>query len=167
MELELSVPPDIRELNDAVETTRSKSSEDQRFITFYIGETLYAIPTVLVAEVGPKLSATTLPDTPLYVPGITSHRGEVLVIIDLRNGAGELTASQNPKVRSMILRKFDGESMQAAFNVDRVCEIRTASVHSITANNNELQSLSIDGLGNARLISASFLDNLLTKTLDI
>lgn len=167
MELELSVPPNNLELKDVVETPRSESSDDQRFITFYIGETLYAIPTVLVAEIGPKLSPTTLPDTPLYVPGITSHRGEVLVLIDLRNGAGELTTSHNPKFRSMILRNFDGEDMQAAFNVDRVCEIRSASVKSITASDNELQLLRVDGLGNARLITASFLDFLLTKTLDI
>lgn len=166
MELELSVPPDLKELSDPVTMPEMGIADDQRFVTFYVGETLYAIPSQLVAEVGPKLTPTTLPDTPLYVPGISSHRGEVLVLIDLRNGAGELTTGQNPKPRSLILRNFDTESMQAAFNVDRVCDIRSASVRSISKTENDLPSLQIDDLSRARLITSAFLDELLTRTLE-
>lgn len=165
MELELSIPPNLRELGGPTPAFHSDSGEEQRLVTFYIGETLYAIPASLVAEVGPRLSPTTLPDSPLYVAGVTSHRGEVLALIDLRNGVGELTVSQNPKARSLILRNVDAEAMQTAFNVDRVSDLRSAAIDASFANGG-ISTVSINGVGTARVITSEFLDSLLTKTLE-
>ena len=162
MELELSVPPDPAEPLEV-----SGTGDDlQRFVTFYIGETLYAIPAVLVAEVGPMLSPTTLPDSPLFVPGISSHRGDLIAVIDLRSGVGELSTCQSPKIRSLVLRSFDAENMAVGFNVDRVSDLRSASIRSVAISENGLPIIKTFENENARLIGSAFLDALLTKTLE-
>jgi purine-binding chemotaxis protein CheW len=53
-------------------------------LAFRLGAERYGIETRYVREVVPFLDATPVPGAPAFVAGLTSHRGQVLCLLDLR-----------------------------------------------------------------------------------
>jgi chemotaxis signal transduction protein len=52
-------------------------------VAFRLGAERYGIETRYVREVVPFLDATPVPGAPAFVAGLTSHRGQILCLIDL------------------------------------------------------------------------------------
>ena len=104
------------------------SEKPHRFVTFYLGETQFAISADAVEEVTTPLTPTPLPDCPAPLSGIAHLRGEIVAVVDL----GHDPAGKGEKRRSVILRSFDpSQEMPVGFNVDRVGELLQINVAEI------------------------------------
>ncbi len=60
------------------------ASATERYLSFSIGEEMYAIPLLSVREVIGLPEVTKVPQTPLYFLGIMNLRGQVISVMDLR-----------------------------------------------------------------------------------
>lgn len=58
-------------------------------LTFYIGETLYALPLTNVLEIISVQPIAKVPGTPAYVKGIINLRGGIVPIVDVRLKFGQ------------------------------------------------------------------------------
>jgi purine-binding chemotaxis protein CheW len=64
------------------------SSEMNRWITFSLGQELYAFPLLTVKEVIAPPAITPIPQSAPHFLGITNLRGQVIPILDLRKKLG-------------------------------------------------------------------------------
>jgi chemotaxis signal transduction protein len=104
----------------------------EKFITFEIGETAYAIVASAVLEVAHQLPVTTVPNSPAHLTGIAPLRDEVSAVVNLRGLLGEIASrDRNAKPRHIVLKKRGGDSVPVAFLVDRLGEISQIEITSI------------------------------------
>lgn len=104
----------------------------ERFVTFQLGESIYAIQAATVAEVSQVLPLTPLPVDRPGLMGISPLRGEIVAKIDLRSMLGEKPAnSGNPKAKEIILKCSAPGAIPVSFVVDRLGEIATLEIAQI------------------------------------
>lgn len=106
----------------------SGTEKPHRFVTFFLGETQFAISADAVEGVTTPLTPTPLPDGPAALSGLAHLRGEIVAMVEL----GHDLAGKGEKRRSVILRSFDrSQEMPIGFNVDRAGEILQINVADI------------------------------------
>ncbi len=97
--------------------------ELHKYVACFIGEKLCAIAASDVAEVVLPLTASSLPNAPVAVTGISAVRGDIVALLDVRRmlgiGAEEVLTQRS---RSIVLKPQDGRT-QGAFTVDRMWEV--------------------------------------------
>lgn len=124
--MELALPPSVDEVvpSGVVSDAAATLPDSQRFITFYLGETLFAVAASTVSEVGGKLSPVPLPSSPSSLAGIAPLRGDIISVVDLKAIEGELSQNQSPKPKSLVMKLSDSmNDMVMAFNVDKIGEM--------------------------------------------
>lgn len=60
------------------------AKEDNKFLTFVLGEENYAIPILKVKEIIGMMDITTVPRLPDFIKGVINLRGQIIPVIDLR-----------------------------------------------------------------------------------
>ena len=121
-----AVPPPIS-ASDTHPATRP-----EKFVTFHLGEAVYAISASMVAEVSQILPLTPLPGAKKCMLGLSPLRGEIVAKIDLRSMLGERPVnSGNPKAKEIILKRPAAGATPVAFAVDRLGEIATLDIEQI------------------------------------
>jgi len=104
----------------------------EKYVSFQLGETTYAIQATIVAEVSQQLPITPLPGTPPFLLGISPLRGEILAILDLRAMLCEKPLkSASPKAKEIVLKRATAGATPIAFAVDRLGEIATIAISDI------------------------------------
>lgn len=88
-----------------------------RLVTFDLGDELYGVPIVDVAEIREPLPITPLPRVDAHVLGLINVRGTILPVVDLRRAFGLPTGGDGPENRLVILK---GAGYQVALRVDAV-----------------------------------------------
>lgn len=63
---------------------KERSDPTKSLVGFIVGDVRYAVPISAVREIVNPGSITTLPHLPPSVAGVANHRGDVIVIVDLR-----------------------------------------------------------------------------------
>lgn len=91
--------------------------QEIELLSFLLGGEEFAVPIADVREVLKVVQLTSVPNTPDYIPGIISHRGTMLPILDLRRRFGLAPGVQDDKSRIVIVSSDDEE---AGLLVDRV-----------------------------------------------
>jgi len=86
-------------------------------LSFRLGAEEYALPVADVREVLKIVQLTSVPNTPDYIPGIMSHRGTMLPVLDLCRRFGLAPGVNDEKSRIVIVGSSDEE---AGLLVDRV-----------------------------------------------
>jgi chemotaxis signal transduction protein len=107
-------------------------SNCEKFVAFYLGETLFGVPAEEVAEVIHPFRVTPLPGMMSNLIGITAVRGEVVGVLDLRQASGMPPATPGAKERLIVLNP-PGVRTQLSFPVDRMHEIVVLSAKDIAA----------------------------------
>ena len=108
------------------------AARPEKFVTFHLGEAVYAISATMVAEVSQILPLTPLPGSKPCLLGLSPLRGEIVAKIDLRGMLGERPAnSGNPKAKEIVLRRPAAGATPVAFAVDRLGEIATLDIAQI------------------------------------
>lgn len=72
-----TIPLDVQ-----LDTTKEELAN--KSLTFYIGDTLYALPLTNVLEIISVQPIAKVPGTPAYVKGIINLRGGIVPIVDMR-----------------------------------------------------------------------------------
>ena len=121
--------PFAARLSDPAIRHPHSADQPRRFVSFFLGETQFALPAEAVGEVTIPLVPTPLPDGPPALSGIAHLRGEIVAVVDL----GETPAAvSGEKRRSVILRSLDPSvEMPIGFNVDRAGEIVQIPIEEI------------------------------------
>lgn len=131
--LSTEVRSDVADQSEVFAPQEDNVGQLHKFVSFYLGDTQYALPAKDVAEVTGHLTPTPLPDSPENLLGIASHRGDILGVVRVgEEGSGRTAA----KDKSVVLRPTGSVEMPIAFNVDRLGEllhINTADIYSATS----------------------------------
>jgi purine-binding chemotaxis protein CheW len=101
-----------------------------RFVQFTIAESSYAVSEAFVTELDRVPGITIVPQTPVWLRGVTSLRGDVLSVVDLRVLLG-LEATSAHTGRMLVVRLLDEEFSVGLLvdGVDRIITLEADAVH--------------------------------------
>ncbi|MDR3645272.1 MAG: chemotaxis protein CheW [Clostridia bacterium] len=66
------------------DSSAAEGFHGEKYLTFFIGEQLYAIPSSHVTEIIRMQTITFMPKLPSYIKGVINLRGKIVPVIDLR-----------------------------------------------------------------------------------
>jgi purine-binding chemotaxis protein CheW len=115
----------------ALAEPRPSAAAAGRFVLLSIDSTHYAVPEAYVTELERVPRITMVPQVPQWVRGVTSVRGDIVSVIDMRSFLG-LEAHQPPTARMLVVRLLD-EPFATGLLVDAVDRIVTVPAGAITA----------------------------------
>lgn len=95
-----------------------------RFLSFYVGDSLYALELLYVKEIISMQQITLVPSLPGYIKGIINLRGKVVPVIDVRIKLHQPDVTYNDKTCIIITEIND---MQVGLIVDSVAEVVSSS----------------------------------------
>ena len=98
--------------------------DGEKFVVFFLDDTLFAIPAREVTEVIRPLRYTPLPNSPSWLAGIANLRGEIIPVINLAQFCHKQAAPVSAKSKFIVLRPRVYDS-PVAFPIDKLNEIVT------------------------------------------
>jgi purine-binding chemotaxis protein CheW len=103
-----------------------------QYLTFLTAGEEYAISIVKVSEIVEYETVTTVPNTPLWIRGVTNLRGKVVPVVDLAVKFG-LPASHISKFSCIIITDamFQGEKLTMGVLADSVNQVVDLSADEI------------------------------------
>lgn len=103
-----------------------------QYLTFITAGEEYAISIVKVTEIVEYEAVTTVPNTPLWIRGVTNLRGRVVPVVDLAVKFG-LPASGISKFSCIIITDvmFEGENLTMGVLADSVSQVIELSADEI------------------------------------
>jgi purine-binding chemotaxis protein CheW len=100
------------------------ATADTQFVTFSLGEEIFAVPVTVVREILDHEDAFKIPHGPDYLLGLRDVRGQGVPIIDLRLRLGMSSTVKTPHTRILVLDVPIGDRLLALGLVaDRVFEV--------------------------------------------
>lgn len=102
----------------------------EKYVVFALDEEFYAVHSNLVAEVLSSLPVTPLPGVPEWLSGVTSLRGEIISVVDLRK-LWQKNTLPAPQKNKLIVLCSARDSTKIAFVVDSLSEIVTLAPQDI------------------------------------
>jgi purine-binding chemotaxis protein CheW len=105
-----------------------------QYLTFMTAGEEYAISIVKVSEIVEYEAVTTVPNTPIWIRGVTNLRGRVVPVVDLAVKFG-LPASGISKFSCIIITEvmFEGEKLTMGVLADSVSQVIELSADEIEA----------------------------------
>lgn len=102
----------------------STLAEPAQFITFRLGDELFAINVTQVREVLDLTQITKVPTAPDYMRGVVNVRGRAIPVVDLRRKFGLPPVDDTVNTRIVVLElQLDGESTTLGGIADSVHEV--------------------------------------------
>ncbi len=104
----------------------------EQYLTFMTAGEEYAISIVKVSEIVEYEAVTTVPNTPIWIRGVTNLRGKVVPVVDLALKFG-LPASGISKFSCIIITEvmFQGEKMTMGVLADSVSQVMDLAADEI------------------------------------
>lgn len=136
----------------------------QRYVLFTVAGASYAVPDACVTEVGRVPKTTPVPLAPAWLRGVTSLRGDVVSVIDLRTFLG-LESTSPHTGRLLVVRLLD-EDFATGLLVDGVDQIASVPLDAVRPPASPLDGALADFLTGAchvaqRFVAVLDLDRLL------
>jgi len=105
-----------------------------QYLTFFTAGEEYAVNIGKVKEIVKYEAITTVPNTPVWIRGVTNLRGTVVPVVDLAVKFG-LTASGTSKLSCIIITEvlFQGENLTMGVLADAVRQVLELSAEDIEA----------------------------------
>ena len=95
-----------------------------QYLTFHLGDEVFAMDIVTVREIIQHASMTVVPLMPNFVRGVINLRGAVVPVIDLQSRFGRPLAQLGKRTCVIIFdASRDGEKMELGLMVDSVSEV--------------------------------------------
>ncbi len=116
-------------LAPAAETVTPAARRATRFVLFTVASTCYAVSETFVTEIRRVPKITGIPQTPVWLRGVTNLRGDILSAVDLRAFLG-LEATSPHTGRMLIVRLLD-EDFAVGLLVDAVDQIVTLQADEV------------------------------------
>jgi len=113
--------------------------DEIQYLTFYIGDEIFALDVLKIKEIIPYDHITTIPLMQSYVEGVMNIRGSIVPIISL-NDRLNLHLNMQSKKQSIIIisLNYDGEISDVGIIVSKVDQV-------FTLNPDEIESSPIFG----------------------
>jgi len=110
------------------------TTQGGRYLSFVLGDNLYAIPVGQVEVVLEMQPITRVPNAKKNIRGVINHRGSVVPVIDL-GSSFEMAARQNEETSSIVVLQieFEGELISFGMLADGVREVIELDAESIEA----------------------------------
>ncbi|MDD3437147.1 MAG: chemotaxis protein CheW [Candidatus Gastranaerophilales bacterium] len=104
------------------------ATNDQKLLTFSLGEEGYGVSILKVKEIIGMLEITPVPKTPEFIKGVINLRGKIIPIMDLRIKFG-MEQQQYDERTCIIVVEIDFKGVQKLLGVvvDMVSEVVTVS----------------------------------------
>jgi purine-binding chemotaxis protein CheW len=99
---------------------KERPDPNKSLVGFIVGDVSYAVPITAVKEIVNPATLTTLPHLPPAVAGVADHRGDVIVVVDLRARFG-LGVLEDQSRSRWVLVNVVGRSV--GLIVDQVTEV--------------------------------------------
>jgi purine-binding chemotaxis protein CheW len=132
-------------------TTLTTASELTSYITFKLGDELFAIDVARVREVLDLSEITRVPTAPDYMRGVVNVRGSAVPVVDLRLKFGLSPAPDTVNTRIVVLElEIDGAAAVVgglADSVHEVLELERAQIREPPRIAMRWRADMIDGLG--------------------
>jgi purine-binding chemotaxis protein CheW len=107
-------------------------SAPAQYLTFFLGEELFAMDIRTVREIIQHAAMTVVPMTPHFVRGVINLRGAVVPVIDLQSRFGRTQMVVGKKTCVVILDATqDGEKTELGLMVDAVSEVIEIAANDI------------------------------------
>lgn len=103
-------------------------ANSEKFVTFYLREQFFGVPSKAVAEVTRPLPVASLPNSPEWLAGIANLRGEVIPVLNLPKLLDKESSETSNRAKFVVLQSGDAAF---AFVVDKLSEIVTLPTKSI------------------------------------
>jgi purine-binding chemotaxis protein CheW len=105
-------------------TEVSPDTDQDQFLTFTLGDEVYAIDILNIREIIDYGNLTTVPMMPAFIRGVINLRGSVVPVVDLAARFGGEPAEITKRTGIIIIEIVDGEStMSIGAVVDGVNEV--------------------------------------------
>ncbi len=102
----------------------SAITQPTQYITFRLGDELFAVNVAQVREVLDLTLITKVPTAPAYMRGVVNVRGSAIPVVDLRQRFGLPTAAETVNTRILVLElEIDGEHAVLGGIADSVHEV--------------------------------------------
>ena len=102
----------------------SENLTSNQYITFRLGNELFAVDVASVREVLDLTQITHVPTAPPYMRGVVNVRGSAIPVVDLRQKFGLPIAKDTPITRILVLElQIDGEQAVLGGIADSVHEV--------------------------------------------
>ncbi len=99
-------------------------SEKKQYLTFCLGEELFALESSLVLEVLEVPAITRIPRVPEFLVGVINLRGNAATVVDVRRKFGmEPTRHTRDTCVIVVEREFEGERLAVGLLADSVREV--------------------------------------------
>lgn len=145
----------------ADEPGRARPAGD-KFVTFFLGGSLFAIPASKVLEVTRPTTITPLPHAPQSLMGIAGVRGEIVAVVDLRTALGAVRPAAASRSKLILLHNDEGRT-RLAFLVDAMHEIAVIAPEDIRpAENSMLAGKTVSDVASISLINTELIETLLS-----
>jgi len=129
----------------------STLAQPAQYITFRLGDELFAINVAQVREVLDITQITKVPTAPPYMRGVVNVRGSAIPVVDLRLRFGLPPASETVNTRILVLElDIEGESAViggVADSVHEVIELDPSQINPPPTIAMKWRSEFIDGMG--------------------
>jgi purine-binding chemotaxis protein CheW len=104
----------------------SAFSASNSYLTCKLDKELFAIPVEQVIEIIEVSVITKIPQTPIYIRGVTNLRGNILPVIETRTKFAMETIKDTIDTCIVVLNvKVDEDEIQVGIVVDQVLEVAT------------------------------------------
>ena len=107
-----------------MEEELTQTHEQQKYLSFKVGEELYGTPVQVVREIIRHSKITSVPDSPEVVKGVINIRGKIVPVISLRKKFSLEDSDFNQDTCFIII---DVEDVQVGIIVDQVCDVKEFS----------------------------------------
>jgi purine-binding chemotaxis protein CheW len=99
-------------------------SAESQFVTFCLGEEIFAVPVEVVREILDHEEPFKIPHGPDYLLGLRDVRGQGVPVIDLRLRLGMTRTEKTPHTRILVLDvPVEGRVLALGLVADRVFEV--------------------------------------------
>jgi len=110
----------------------AKITETARYLTFRLGDEMFAINVFKAREVLDVSHITRVPTAPGYLRGVVNVRGNAIPVVDLRRKFGLPQVSDTFNTRIIVMELvIDGETVVAGGLADSVHEVLELEPHEI------------------------------------
>jgi len=138
------------------------SGQQQQYLTFMLGEELFALGILSVREIIEHGFVTTVPMAPSFIRGVINLRGAVVPVIDLASRFGRPRAVRGKRTCIVIteVATHDGpqEMGLVVDAVSEVLEIREQDIEPPPEFGNRIRGDFIAGMGNVNGCFVAILD---------
>jgi len=128
------------------------SDETTQFLTFTLGEDVFAIDVTMAREVLDLCEVTRVPQVPDYMLGVINLRGSVVPVIDMRRKFGMPKAEKTRDTCIVVVEvDVDGEPVVVgalADSVREVLDLRPDQIEPPPRIGTRLKTEFIKGMGN-------------------